>query len=567
MLNNLFSIKKNYKAEIILFFIILLAFYFRTFNTNWDNSYYFHPDERAIYMFTIPLAMPSSLTQFLSVDSPLNPHFFAYGSLPLYLLKIMASSVSFINPIFSEYGGIHIIGRLISATADTGTVFLVYLLGTKLVGKRGGLFAASIYACSVFPIQVSHFYAVDSLLTFFMTFTVYLLVVYLEKRFLVIAFYAGIFFGMALATKISSAILIVSIVLALFYKPKKARHLVRQALSAITLLITAGLVFVITQPYTLIDFRTFLQQTTLQSQMSNNAFLFPYTLQYVGKIPYLYEFKNIIFWGQGLFIAPISFLGIASSFLVIKLGKDKKIPLYIFLIISTGVYFMVFGKFAVGWMRYMLPIYPLLAVFGGIFLDKAYNKFFKNSALLLKRVALFMYFIVLISYPFSFLTIYTKPTTKIQASDWIHDNIPQGSKLAVEHWDDSLPIYGGEKYTHLTLPLYDPDTSTKWLGIKSTLQVTDYIIIASNRLYVPLQKLTDCERLPFDKCYKLTSQYYKNLFDGKLGFRKVAEFSSYPTVPILNLQIIDDSADESFTVYDHPKIFIFERIDLGDSTH
>jgi len=42
----------------------------------------------------------------------------------------------------------------------------------------------------------------------------------------------------------------------------------------------------------------------------------------------------------------------------------------------------------------------------------------------------------------------------------------------------------------------------------------------------------------------------------------VAEFTSYPHIKIgsKQLEIIDDKADESFTVYDHPKIMIFKKV-------
>ena len=47
-----------------------------------------------------------------------------------------------------------------------------------------------------------------------------------------------------------------------------------------------------------------------QRQMTYDAFTFPYTLQYVGKIPYLYELKNIFLWGQGPILASLSFIGV-----------------------------------------------------------------------------------------------------------------------------------------------------------------------------------------------------------------------------------------------------------------
>jgi hypothetical protein len=121
-------------------------------------------------------------------------------------------------------------------------------------------------------------------------------------------------------------------------------------------------------------------------------------------------------------------------------------------------------------------------------------------------------------------------------------------------------MYGGEKYTFVTLPLYDEDTIEKWQNIDNILDHTDYIIIASNRLYTPLQKLTDCQSLPQGKCYTRTAEYYHNLFNGSLGFQKIAQFTDYPTLTFLDIPINDQGADESFTVYDHPKVIIFQHI-------
>ena len=114
------------------------------------------------------------------------------------------------------------------------------------------------------------------------------------------------------------------------------------------------------------------------------------------------------------------------------------------------------------------------------------------------------------------------------------------------------------EYQFLEMPMYEPDSSElKWQKVKQNLKEADYLVLASNRLYVPLQKLNDCQK--YKVCYPKTALYYKKLFKEELGFQRVAEFSSYPTVPILNWSIKDDQADESFTVYDHPKVIIFKK--------
>lgn len=557
------ALKNKYRIHIYLVIIVLTGFYFRTFNINWDNNYYFHPDERAIIMYTSPLKLPLSIGEFFSTQSPLNPHFFAYGNFPLYLLKLSGVLASFIDPAFAVYGGLHIIGRLISALADTGTIIIVFAIASLLFSKKAGLFAAFFYAASVFPIQLSHFFAVDTMLTFFMTTTLLCILSFIKSpahgKLLVI----GILTGFALATKISALILLPLILLGLaitFYHNRKVQ-ISKYILPLFIAAVAAALVFFVTQPYTAIDFSTFIEQTTLQSQMGKNPFIFPYTLQYVGKIPYFYELKNIALFGQGLLLFIICTLGLILSIRFIRKDLKKNLPV-VFLVSFGAIYFIVFGKFAVGWMRYMLPMYPILATFGGYFcllvIQKVPKKLLTNYVA--RKSLLLLFILLFLIYPFSFLSIYSKTSTRIQASDWINNTIPPGSTLAIEHWDDGLPVYGGHNYTQLSLPLYDPDTTQKWEQINTMLQSSDYVILASNRLYVPLQKLTNCKALPPGKCYPITDKYYKDLFAEKRGFKKIAEFSEYPTIPFLNIKIDDQSADESFTVYDHPKILIFKNV-------
>lgn len=559
---------KNFQTKfdkhiIYLLLILLVGFYFRTFNINWDSGFSFHPDERAIVMFTIPLTFPQSFAEFLSPESPLNPNFFAYGNFPLYLLKIAGEVVGFFNPILKDYGGLQLVGRAISAIFDTATIILIYILGKKTFSRTTGIFAAFLYGVSTLPIQLSHYYAVDTILTFFIILTLLIEIYFLKKQTYLYALLLGISFGLALATKVSAVIFIVSILLIfglIIYK-KRGKEILRTAFQFVLFISVTFFTFIATQPYVLLDFSNFFEQVQLQSKMSRDAFIFPYTLQYFNKTPYLYEMKNIFFWGLGPFI---SLLSIAGLLIYIRSLFVKKISIESVIIFSSLLlYFSVFGSFAVGWMRYMLPIYPLFVIFSGysvaMFIKKQYIKAIIKD--ILKRKLLLVGFVILILlHPFSFIEIYKKVNTRIQASYWMDENIKIGSVLAIEHWDDSLPVINNNKYVHLTLPLYDPDTNMKWEGIEQTLNNADYIIIASNRLYEPLQKMTDCMNLPPGRCYKRTSKYYSDLFDSKLNFIKVAEFTEYPKIPFTNFKFIDDTADESFTVYDHPKVMIFKKI-------
>ena len=128
--------------------------------------------------------------------------------------------------------------------------------------------------------------------------------------------------------------------------------------------------------------------------------------------------------------------------------------------------------------------------------------------------------------------------------------------IAEEHWDDRLPLYAGELYQYVELPLYElPDDEAKWQLVNARLSSADYIVMTSNRLYGSLPKLANCAT--HQKCYPYAARYYQDLFASRLGFTKVAEFTSRQS--LFGFEINDDGADESFTVYDHPKVLIYKN--------
>ena len=165
--------------------------------------------------------------------------------------------------------------------------------------------------------------------------------------------------------------------------------------------------------------------------------------------------------------------------------------------------------------------------------------------------------VVTVGWALAFTGIYRQEHPWIAASRWIYTHIPEGKKLLTEHWDDSLPLTLDElpgkpasrTYRRVELPLWDPDTTAKLDTLVGELSTADYIVLASNRLYAPMGRLRSR--------YPMANQYYRMLFSGDLGYRQIAEFSAYPRLG--GLTIRDDNADESFTVYDHPRVLVFEN--------
>jgi len=569
------------KKKRVVFLILLFGLGLRFYGLDWDQGHHLHPDERMMVMVVERLRWGN-----------LNPKFFAYGSLPLYLLKAVSWLVSLVaGSAWASYQYLPILGRIVSALFDVGTIFLIFKIGKKIWGERVGLWTAFLYATCVFPIQLAHFYAVDTILNFFVWLALWQLLLFYEKAGVGSAIKVGISFGLALSTKVSAAVLLAGLGAALFadlgllafkfWREQKKKWWLKiwlvlkrgkekEIWFAIgkrifgwggVIVIVALLSFAVFEPYALLDFTEFKKQILAQQQMTKDAYVFPYTLQYVGTTPYFYHLKNMFLWGMGLALGGGVLVG-AIGYLrdlfkrILEKGEYNQEALELVLVFFGLAYFFVVGKFAIKFMRYFLPLYPWFILLGVVFLQKVFA-FFKGA---LGKIFLGILLFFHLGWLFSFISIYSKAHSRVQATLWMQDNIRPGSVLAVEHWDDRLPLRGGEVFNFVEMPMYEPDESErKWEIVEENLEKADYLILASNRLYTPLQKLGDC--LKYKRCYPKTARYYQDLFEGKLGFEKVAEFTSYPGLKIGNwkLEINDQIADESFTVYDHPRVIIFAR--------
>ena len=531
------------KNKIALILILLAAFFIRIYGINWDQGFHLHPDERMLIM----------VADRINFFKNFNPDFFNYGSLPVYILKGFSQLIDFVfNKNLANYDGMLTIGRKLSVFFDLITIYVIYKIAKKLFNKKKiALFTCFFYAIAFFPIQNSHFFVVDVFLNTLITGLIYTLLIYFRSPSIKKNFLIGIIFASMMATKFTAIIFYpLIVILLLLMNLKKWKTLV---FSLFIFHFSFFIFHFVFMPYAYFEHVRCISDIKAQLEMNSNSYIFPYTLQYVGTLPYLYYLKNIFLWGLGPVISILSLIGLFFylKFKNFNLFRISDFGFRILFLAIYLVYFLIIGRSAVKFMRYMLPLYPFFAILAGYGL----YKFYKRS-----RFIGIILIIGSLVWCLMFNNIYSQTHTRIAATDWIIKNIPEGKTLAVEHWDDRVPIYGGEKYNYEEMTLYEqPDDENKWKVLNEKLTKTDYIIIASNRLYIPLQKLDDCKK--YKSCYPKTAEYYHELFNDELPFRKVAEISVYPGFQIFNFkfQIKDDSADESFTVYDHPKILIFKK--------
>jgi hypothetical protein len=155
------------------------------------------------------------------------------------------------------------------------------------------------------------------------------------------------------------------------------------------------------------------------------------------------------------------------------------------------------------------------------------------------------------------------------------------SRLVNEHWDDLLPVNTNGRigyaqyYTEVTggqRPVTFPDNNPeKRTELIQWLDEDDYVMLSSQRAVWSLP------RLPLT--YPMMIEYYESLFNGDLGFELVhqehADFHigplyisdtgaklSWGEPPQIGWPPPGDlAAEEAFSVYDHPPVWIFKKTD------
>lgn len=553
--------KNNLCLKLVFIIILSLGFACRILGLDWDQSQHLHPDERFITMVASSVKMPSNLANYFSQEeSTLNPYnnnfsFYVYGTFPILITR-------FFGELFSKtsYDEIFLVGRRLSVFFDLLTLVLIYII-TYLIFKKESvsLWSMFFYATAVCPIQQAHFFTVDSFTVFFSTLTILLLLLFLEKNKWFFIFLTGGFFGLTLANKTSIGVTLPLFILTIVFSQKiskKELNLVKFFSQKILLILVfvSGVVisFRIFQPYAFNSlfhlYPHWLDNISEAHKMITGEIDYPPNIQWSYTKPLIHPFVNIFLWGLGPIATTLSLLGIIYS-----LSKREMLHLgkMLILLVFSGIIFIYQGVQLAKYIRYFYPIYPALAILAGLAASRIMT-LLADKTKIPKLLVLAITIGAVFFWPVSFLSIYSRPHSRVTASEWIYENIPSGSKLTSEEWDDGLPLIipGYQRiYTNIPLGLYNTETESKWKKIIGQINEADYIIMSSNRLFGSIPKLS--------QRYPVTSLYYQLLFEERLGFDKVAEITSYPC--FLSKCIIDDGAEESFTVYDHPKIIIFKK--------
>ncbi len=233
----------------------------RVWGVRWSLPYVAHPDESLIVDAGVRIVKSGDL----------NPHFFQYPSLVIYLqaaiykLNLLwgtwrgyyagPQSLPSTNHIIALAPDLYLWGRTLSALVGAATVVGVYALGRAVFGRAAGFVAALLLLASPLHIEQSHYLVTDAVMTACALGALAAAWRLATRPGLWIALLAGALVGLCAAAKYNG--LFIGLTAAtgwsLAWLGHRARPWRYRLAIAFSMVLAAAVTFLITNPYMLLD--------------------------------------------------------------------------------------------------------------------------------------------------------------------------------------------------------------------------------------------------------------------------------------------------------------------------
>lgn len=514
--------------------VLLIGIFLRFYNLLWGAPYFFHPDERNVVYAISQLSFPSQM----------NPHFFAYGSLPIYIVFFTSTIFSFILKIPNDFSFIVFWLRFFSAFLSCLIVISTYSITKRLVNKSVGSIAAFFSLFSTGLIQFAHFGTFELWTTFFSLWLFYFSVKLSQEKTKFLIIMAALISGVLISIKVSNVVLIVFPIICMFlyYAKDIKKNIFPFLLSVFVLLLIIGAVYIGSNLYVLLDTNDFLSSMHYESSVALGSLPVFYTGSFFNTIPVVFQF----FYVYPFLINPLLTIFFIPIFLfvLIKGFRQKNnssmlvITYYLLLFIPQAILF-------VKWTRYMVPTLPFIYILLGIGLGYISHKY--------QKILLILLCIVSIIFTFAFAkTVYFSDDTRVLASRWAQNNISSDKHVLAEPYDLGILPFNPLFKEITLLPAYDIDQNIQtYETFKHDIQNGEVFISPSQRL--------SHSRLINKKNFPYGSEFYTNLLEEKTQFKLVYKTPcdvfckiTYMGNPLFNVE-------ETAVVFDRPTVMVFQK--------
>lgn len=479
----------------MLLITILVAAALRFYSIDFGLPQMYHPDE--------PTEILISQRMFKTGD--LNPGYFNKPTLVMYLNAAAYVPYYEIGRLLGEFEsvddlttpqmlglgtgvtqtpGVVILARSLTALVGTLTVGLTYVVGKRLQGPVTGLLAAVMLTPSTIHVLESHYLTTNVYLTFFALLTGWAaLNIYQRGRWRDYLL-AGIATGLVISTKYNGGTIFLMVAVAHFLR--SGWRGVKQPQLYIAALL-APLAFLLTSPYTLLEFETFWRDMTFEAAhyaaghdgMEGNAFRW-----------YLSHFWQVT--------GPVLPLAVVATAVAIYRRAWHVVTLAVF----PWTYILFISTFAVRNGRTALPATPFLFLLVAWLLLEAWAWLAQRRGTSVHRFGRYAIILVLLGILVWPIGNTARALDRLQRTDsretaraWIDANLPENKKIGIEAYS---PYVDPDRFAVEALNRADQDAA--WYAENGF----DYLILSEGMFQ---RYFNDPER------YSAQIAHYTELFD------------------------------------------------------
>ncbi len=298
----------------------------------------------------------------------LNPHFFNYPSLHIYLLAALygfhylllrllgdaGGAQDFLSRFFVDPAGIYLWGRALTAAMGTATLVWIYRAARSIHGPAAGLGAAILGAGAFLHVRDSHFLTVDVPATFWAAGSLAMAVQHLGdgRRGTLLA--AAVLGGLSASTKYSTALFLPALLLAAYSSPMAWPRW--RTITAV--LVAWGVAFAAGSPHVVLDAQAFWRDLAFEWRHFGRGHGID-----LGN-GWIYHLTFSLRHGLGWPLLAASLAGLC--WLAARRGPADRV-----ILAGVVVYFLVAGAGASLFVRYVIPLVPLACVAAACGLSRA----------------------------------------------------------------------------------------------------------------------------------------------------------------------------------------------------
>ena len=441
--------------------VLLLALALRLWGITWglpSATHYFsyHPDESVVLE-------TSSVTMNVFAGR-LLPHFYDYGSLQLYLvcfantLAALFGGVEIVPKAFADWypqwAKMYLIGRCLTVSMGVGTVWVTYAVGARLWGRRAGLVAGLLLAVTPLHVQHSHFLTVDVPATFWVMLSLLWSVRLAtdDAKPLKAMLWAGVFAGLAAATKYNMALVVLPLLAACVMRstpaqaptlPKREGKEFQKDAAALTSppsrfgrvgacagvgLLASILAFFAGCPGALLETGTFLKDVRFEAVHVQNRD--DPTFRDTGS-GFVYYVTHNLDAALGL---PLLILALMSVGYALYRRQRGDTLLAAFAL----PYYVLISLAAVRYTRYTIPLLPILALWAGRMLTEGSQLRHPFSRLTVSAGVIIS--LVTLTNGVFLVSAMAGEDTRDQALAWLNSNSATRIGFPVQPWFGTAPV-------------------------------------------------------------------------------------------------------------------------------